>query len=238
MNDENQMHLLTEVFPRFRGEYSQFPAEPSGEPADFYLDNPTFAGADPLALYCMVRHFRPQLILEVGGGYSTLVSTSALQENGNGELICVDPNPRPFLKQELAGLSSLLEKAVQDVGGDIFDRLGPGDILFIDSSHIVRYGSDVNYLYLEVLPRLKPGVLVHVHNIVFPADYPEHWITQHHLFHSKKYLLQAFLTFNSRYEVLLSNNYLAYNHIEELRATFPTATPFPGGGSLWMRRKG
>ncbi len=108
--------------------------------------------------------------------------------------------------------------------------------LFIDSSHTVKIGGDVNYLFLEVLPRLKPGVIVHVHDILFPFDYRRDWVMDEFRFWAEQYLLQAFLSFNSEFEVLLSNSYLAYRYMEDLKATFPKS-PWWGGGSFWMHRR-
>jgi hypothetical protein len=129
-----------------------------------------------------------------------------------------------------------MQKKIQEVSPDTFQQLGANDILFIDSSHVVKCGGDVNYLFLEVLPRLQPGVIVHVHDIFLPGDYPKSWVKEHLRFWSEQYLLQAFLLFNSEYEVLLCNSYLDHKYGAELRAAFPNS-PWWGGGSLWMRRK-
>ena len=236
MNEQQQVCLLTEEFPRFRHEYSAFPAKPGRDEAGFYLENGMFEGVDPLVLHCMVRRGKPNLIVEVGGGFSTLVSAAAAAKNGNTRLICIDPFPPAYLTRKLPARVSLVAEAVQEVGCDIFDALESGDILFIDSSHVAKYGSDVTYLFLEVLPRLKPGVVVHVHDIFLPADYLPSWLTDRRLFYNEQYLLQAFLAFNSAFEVLLANSYLTHYHLDKLKATFPTAAPYPGGASLWMRR--
>jgi hypothetical protein len=119
---------------------------------------------------------------------------------------------------------------------DFFSKLESGDILFIDSSHSVKIGGDVNYLFLEVLPRLKPGVIVHVHDIRFPLDYDRQWVLGEFRFWAEQYLLQAFLSFNSEFEVLMGNSYLAHYYMEDFKAIF-TNSPWWGGGSFWMRRK-
>jgi hypothetical protein len=133
-------------------------------------------------------------------------------------------------------LNSLIEKKVEDLDLDFFSQLGPGDILFIDSSHTVKIGGDVNYLFLEKLPRLKPGVIVHVHDIFIPFDYRRDWVMDEFRFWTEQYLLQAFLTFNSEFEVLIANSYLSHYHKEDLKTTFPNS-PWWGGGSFWMRRR-
>ena len=116
----------------------------------------------------MVRHFQPRLIIEVGSGFSSLIVGEAIAKNNNSALICIEPFPQEFLREGFPGLHSLIEKQVEDIELEFFSQLGSGDILFIDSSHTVKIGGDVNYLFLEVLPRLKPGVIVHVHDIFFP----------------------------------------------------------------------
>jgi hypothetical protein len=172
----------------------------------------------------------------VGAGFSSLVSAQAALRNAHTELICIEPYPSVIQKEGFPGLTSLIPKKVQEVELNYFEELDTGDILFIDSSHVVKIGGDVNYLFLEVIPRLKPGVLVHVHDIFLPMEYRRDWIIDELRFWSEQYLLQAFLTFNSAYEVLLCNSYLGYRHRDEMQATFPNS-PWWGGGSFWMRRK-
>lgn len=236
MNDSLQLDLLRNRFPKFRDEYERFPTKPTGQPGRFHLNNDFFDGTDALVAYCMVRHFQPRLIIEVGSGFSSLIAAEASAKNNSSALICIEPFPREFLRQRFPGLHSLIEKKVEDVDLEFFSQLGPGDILFIDSSHTVKIGGDVNYLFLEVLPRLKPGVIVHVHDIFLPFDYRRDWVMDEFRFWTEQYLLQAFLTFNSEFEVLMANSYLGHYHKEDLKTTFPNS-PWWGGGSFWMRRR-
>lgn len=236
LNEDVQLHLLQEAFPRFRAEYDQFPMTPTAQPYEFYFENGMFGGTDALVLYCMVRHFRPNLVLEVGSGFSSRVSAQAALRNGHTKLICIEPHPDEVLREGFPGLTSLIPKKVQEVELSYFEELGPGDILFIDSSHVVKIGGDVNHLFLEVIPRLKPGVIVHVHDIFIPSEYRQDWVMNELRFWTEQYLLQAFLTFNSEYEVLLCNNYLGSKHHSELQTAFPNS-PWWGGGSFWMRRR-
>ena len=236
MNDSVQLDLLRNRFPKFRGEYEQLPTKPTGQPSRFHLNNDFFDGTDALVAYCMVRHFQPRLIIEVGSGFSSLIAAEAAAKNKSSALICIEPFPREFLRQRFPRLHSLIEKKVEDLDLDFFSQLGPGDILFIDSSHTIKIGGDVNYLFLEVLPRLKPGVIVHVHDIFLPFDYRRDWVMDEFRFWTEQYLLQAFLTFNSEFEVLMANSYLGHYHKEDLKTTFPNS-PWWGGGSFWMRRR-
>ena len=151
-------------------------------------------------------------------------------------LICIEPFPQEFLKEGFAELDRLIEKKVQDVDLEFFSQLQSGDVLFIDSSHTVKIGGDVNYLFLEVLPRLKPGVIIHVHDIFLPFDYRRDWVMDEFRFWTEQYLLQAFLTFNSEFEVLMANSYLSHYHEADLKATFPSLSSWIGG-SFWMRRR-
>jgi len=125
---------------------------------------------------------------------------------------------------------------VQTVPVAQFKQLEANDVLFIDSSHVVKIGSDVNYLFLEVLPRLRPGVIVHIHDIFLPNEYPRAWVLEQCRFWTEQYLLQAFLSFNSDFEIVFANSYMGRRHADMMKATFPNS-PWWGGGSFWMRRR-
>ena len=246
MNESTQLDLLRKHFPKFRNEYEQFPTEPAEKSHHFHLGNDLFSGLDALVTYCMVRHFKPRLIVEIGGGFSTLLLTEAAAKNNTSALICIEPFPQEFLKQGFPGLNRLIEKKVEDIDLEFFSELHSGDVLFIDSSHTVKIGGDVNYLFLEVLPRLEPGVIVHIHDIFLPFEYRRNWVLGKFRFWAEQYLLQAFLAFNSEFEVLMANNYVAHEYLDDLKAAFPSLeklkATFPnsvgwGGGSFWMRRK-
>ena len=235
MGEQAQLQLLRS-FSKFRSEYERFPTEPTEKHDRFYIGNGLFDGVDALVAYCVIRRFQPRLVIEVGSGFSSLVMGRAAAENGNAPLICIEPFPREFLREGFPGLQSLVEKNVQQIDLELFSQLNPGDILFIDSSHTVKIGGDVNYLFLEVLPRLKPGVIVHVHDVFLPFEYRRDWVLDEFRFWTEQYLLQSFLTFNSEFEVLMANYYLSHYHQDQLQAVFPDL-PRWIGGSFWMRRK-
>ena len=231
INESMQLDLLRNHFSKFRGEYEAFPAEPP--PGQLW----PFRGTDVLVAYCMVRHFQPRLIIEVGSGFSSLVLGQAAAKNKNSSLICIDPFPGELLRNgSIPALQSLIETKVQDLDVEFFSQLESGDILFIDSSHTVKIGGDVNYLFLEVLPRLKAGVIVHVHDIFFPFEYRRDWMLEELRFWTEQYLLQAFLIFNSEFEVLMANSYLNHYYPPDLKAAFPNLRRWIGG-SFWMSRK-
>jgi hypothetical protein len=235
MNERAQLNLLRS-FSKFRDEFQRFPAGPSAEHDRFYLGNRLFDGVDALVAYCMVRHFQPRLVIEVGSGFSSLALGQAAAKNGCAPLVCIEPFPREFLRKGFPGLQTLIEKNVQQIDLEFFSQLESSDMLFIDSSHTVKIGGDVNYLFLEVLPRLKPGVIVHVHDIFLPFEYRRDWVLDEFRFWTEQYLLQAFLTLNSQFEVLLGNYYLTRYHEQDLKAVFPDLHRWIGG-SFWMRRK-
>ena len=236
LNLPRQLELLREVFPRFKEEYDALPSDAGEVPHQFYLANPYFSGTDALVHYCMVRHYQPNLILEVGSGFSSLLSAEALQNNGRGRLVSIEPYPSPVLEAGFPGLDRLVKSKVEVVGLEIFEELDGNDILFIDSSHVSRIGSDVNFLFFEVLPRLNPAVIVHVHDIFLPFEYKKGWVKDRHWFWNEQYLLRSFLTFNSEFEVLFANAYIGNEYHQDMVATFPKS-PWWGGGSFWMRRK-
>jgi predicted O-methyltransferase YrrM len=236
MNDAMQLKFLNEIFPRYQDEYAKFPHEPTDQPHEFYFENPMFSGTDALALYGMLRHFQPQRVVEVGSGFSSLVTAKALIANGSGELTCVEPYPHEVLRHGFRGLNQLIEKEVQQVELKLFEALKAQDVLFIDSSHVVRIGGDVNFLFLEVLPRLQRGVIVHIHDIYLPLPGRRDWVMEERRFWNEQQLLQAFLIGNSEFEVLLANAYVARKFPDQLKTAFPSS-PWWGGGSFWMRRR-
>jgi SAM-dependent methyltransferase/thymidine kinase len=234
LNVETQLSLVTEAFPKFRDEYEAIPRSEPAEPGRFSLANRSLTGTDALAYYCMIRHFSPSRIIEVGSGPSTLLAAEAAKRNGSTSVTAIDPNASDSIA-ELPGVS-IERQPVEELEVTYFDRLEANDILFIDSSHVTRIGGDVNFLFLEVLPRLKPGVLVQVHDVFLPVEYSKDWVLERRRFWNEQYLVQAFLVFNTEWEVLIANNYLGRSHREEMKKTFPNS-PWWGGGSFWMRRK-
>lgn len=246
LREGEQLRLLTEFAAAYRSEYEKFPrlkpaAEP-GRPARFYLDQDRFRCADAEILYCTIRRMKPQRMIEVGAGLSTLLSAEALATNRTldgieGSLTSIDPFPDPELKPSLIAVSRLIEKPVQEVSLSEFEALDSGDILFIDSTHVVAIGSDVLFEILEILPRLRKGVVVHFHDIFLPEEYPKKWVTEDHLFWSEQYLLQAFLAFNESFEVLWAGSFMHLNHAKELEAAFPSyRSDAAWPGSFWIRK--
>ena len=189
----------------------------------------------------MVRSFQPRRVVEIGCGMSTLIIAAALgrnAENGpSSEYVVIDPYPPSNVQAGVRGVSRLIAEEVQNVPLERFTDLQAGDILFVDSSHVVRIGSDVLYEYLEILPRLAPGVVVHAHDIFLPGQYPREWVLDRRRFWSEQYLLQSFLAFNHDFEVLWAAGLMDVRHPEVLEAAFPSYHANARPGSFWFRRR-
>jgi hypothetical protein len=204
-------------------------------PGPRYADNSQYGPADGAVFRAMLNHLRPARLLEVGSGFSTAV---ALDEADTRlpelSVTCVEPYP-----QRLLGLlqdsdhdrTTLIRKPVQDVPIATFRELEAGDILFIDSTHVAKAGSDVNWLFLHVLPQLQPGVVVHVHDVFWPFEYPRPWLLEHRDW-TEDYLLHAFLIGNTSWEILLFSSWLWHCHRDIVPAHLADQEP----GSIWLRR--
>ena len=243
LNEQKQRELLSLFVSKFKNEYERFPRNRTETPHEYYINNGAFTSVDGETLYCMIRQFKPRRIYEIGSGNSTYLSAQAVQKNAEEdsdyqcELVAIEPYPSEILKSGFPGLTKIIPKEVQDVPLSEFEKLTENDILFIDSSHVLRIGSDVQYEYLEILPRLNKGVIVHAHDIFLPAEYPKEWILREHRFWTEQYLLQAFLAFNDSYELLWAGSYMHLNHPDRLEKAFSSynrVERWPG--SFWMRR--
>ena len=213
-----------------------FGAEP-GDGLRFHYDNDYFGWGDGLVLFCMLRHLRPARVVEVGSGFSSalMLDTAERFLDRPPELVFVEPNPerlQGLLRDGDRDRVTLLSQPVQEVDRAVFDRLEPGDVLFIDSSHVTKVGSDVNLLLLEVVPRLRPGVHVHVHDIVWPFEYARKWVYQGRAW-NEAYLLRALLTGNARLRISLWSSQLAACHRERVGAALPLWLRDPGT-SMWL----
>lgn len=198
------------------------------------LVNDYFSGLDAVVYYSLIRRLKPRRIIEIGGGYSTRIAGKALATNQSGRLTCIEPFP----DERLDGARvHLVTKRVEELDVSFFSALEPNDILFIDSSHTVKFGSDVCYEFLEILPALKRGVWVHVHDIFFPHDYPADWLLKRRLALNEQYLLEAFLSFNHDFQIALANHWLYLECRKEVARLWPaTVSLEPGPSSFWMKR--
>jgi hypothetical protein len=242
MHEQQQVNLLDGLRQQFRSEYSEFPLlEPTGM-YPFCLKG-AFGSVDAEMLYSLVRNIRPRKMIEIGSGSSTVISSLAMGRNKVEDpnyqcrFVAIEPYPRPDLKLQCPNLTTLIERQVQQVPLEEFTSLGANDILFIDSSHVSKVGSDVNYEMLQIIPRLAPGVFVHVHDIFLPFEYPKKWHLEWRVFFNEQYLLRAFLTFNSSFRVVWAGSYMHWRHPDRLSLAFPSYEPSSTlPGSFWMQR--
>ena len=210
MNETGQLEWLSICMTRFKEEYDRFTEYryKTEQLFEYFTDNPYFGAVDGEIMYCMIRHFKPARIIEIGSGFSTYLAAQAVRKNiiEDQSYVCdlttIDPFPNKVIKAGFSELTKTIISEVQDIPLSMFSSLQENDILFLDSSHVLKIGSDVKYEYLDILPNLKPGVIIHIHDIFSPAEYPKDWILKEHRFWNEQYLLQAFLTFNDHFEVL------------------------------------
>lgn len=239
LNEPGQLALLARC--RFGDELAAVPIDPGG-PGTFGYRNKLFGFGDAEMLYNIIRLERPARLIEVGCGFSTLMAQAAIGSNRNDDdayqcdHVCIEPFENPWLEPLDV---TLVRERVEFLGLEQFDALAAGDIVFIDSSHVLRPFGDVLRLYLEILPRLAPGVLVHVHDIFTPRDYPEPWLRDQRFLWNEQYLLEAFLAFNDEFEVVSALNWLHHHHADELHQACPMLGRHPEHepSSFWMRRK-
>jgi hypothetical protein len=217
----------------YADEYNQFRSTPTDNPDHFYSNNPFFGFVDAAVCYALIRNGEPATVVEIGSGHSSRVIRAALDQNGSGRLVSIDPNPRA----SVADVSDEhLPMVVQKMQSEWFEELSDDSILFIDSSHQAGTGSDVNFLFLEVLPALQPGVLIHIHDIYLPDDYPIHWNIDRKFNYSEQYLLQALLTFSSGFRVVWPGRWVLQNKRTELSALMRPGEKLERHCSFWMQR--
>jgi SAM-dependent methyltransferase/predicted O-methyltransferase YrrM len=254
--DRAQLGLCTKVF----GEQVplRFPAEPTGDPHEYFGANRRLSPLDAWILQAMLRHLRPTRMIEVGSGYSSLLTAKVNRDflDGQMQFTCIEPYPRDFLLEGVPGISDLRIEEVQDTPLQVFEELGDGDVLFVDTSHTVKTGGEVPWLFSQVMPRLNPGVVVHIHDIFLPGDYPKRWVLEEGRNWNEIYLVESFLAFNSGFEVLFGAQWMIQNHPEALLEVFPDlidektlSEPLSisayffvlnreSGSSLWIQRRG
>ncbi len=206
----------------------------------FHYDNPAFSYGDAIALAGTLLIHRPAHVIEVGSGYSSAVTLDIVRGRLGDCARClfIDPYPDRLESLLLPGDRAAIEilpAPVQEVGLEVYDRLGPDDILFIDSTHVVKTGSDVVHHLTRVLPRLRPGVLVHFHDIFHPFEYPEQWAIAENRAWNEIYCLHAFLHGNRDYEIVFFNDHFARTQRAFLERRMPLFLANPGG-SLWLRK--
>ena len=236
LNDETQMIWFKHMLDL----YKDIPfSDTKTASLRYYLDNPSYSYNDAIMLYTFVRTLQPKKIIEVGSGFSSgvMLDTIDLFLKKKTHVTFIEPFQDTLDQILLADdhkKNSFKKCFVQDVPTDLFKTLSANDILFIDSSHVSKVGSDVNFLYFEVLPRLNPGVYVHIHDVFFPFEYPEEWVLGEKRYWNEDYIVRAFLIFNDAYEIVFFNDYFSakYKDIYSNASRCLKNT----GGSLWLKK--
>lgn len=237
LHGDEQLDLLK----RLSAFYHELPFAP--EPTEglrYHYENPAYSYSDAIMLYSMLRHLQPRRIIEIGSGYSSCVMLDTNERffDGSIDMTFIEPRPellRGLMKSDDYERVRIIDSPVQAVAPETFDVLGENDILFVDSTHVSKVGSDVNQIFFEVLPRLNKGVHIHFHDIAYPFEYPKRWVFAGRAW-NEVYLLRSFLSFNSDFRVLLMNTFLHQFHPDFFDRHMPLCTENPGG-SIWMRKE-
>lgn len=233
LNIDKQIQLLT----KFEEYYKELPFEISKGKNRYYFENIFYSYTDAIFLYSIIRHFMPKNIIEAGSGFSSALMLDTIQHfNLNVNLSFIEPYPKRLksliTRKDEKNVKIFREK-VQEVDLSYFETLNENDVLFIDSTHISKTGSDVNYILFNILPRLKTGVLVHFHDIFYPFEYPKNWVYQGRSW-NEAYILKAFLMNNNHYEIILFADYLHKHHknkFENMPLCYKNT-----GGNIWLKK--
>jgi hypothetical protein len=236
LDPQKYLVFLKRICEPYRLELGSLPVTDVGQD-EFFRNNGWFESVDADVLYGVVRHFLPAQVIEIGSGYSSRLTARAIRDGHlQTKLICVDPCPRVEIRD---CADEFIQSSVEDLPvSELPDRLNAGDVLFIDSSHRIMTGGDVVYLYLQVLPRLRSGVLVHAHDIFLPFEYPQEFVIGERWGWGEQYLVHALLMDNNNFEILWPSCYMWHAHREKVRGTLSVEKPFPPPSSLWLRKTG
>jgi hypothetical protein len=235
-NIENQLNILSKFnFNNELLEISKF----EQKQLNYSFSKGPFLSGDSEILFNFIRLYQPRKIIEIGCGHSSLMIQHAIKYNKieNSQYkcnhICIEPFEASWVRKLAV---DFIKKPVEDVDLKLFESLESGDILFIDSSHIIRPHGDVLFEYLEILPIIKSGVLVHIHDIFSPKDYLDEWVRDGVNFWNEQYLLEAFLSCNKDFEVVCSLNFLKHNYYDHLSKKCPMLTKDREPGSFWLKK--
>lgn len=238
--DEGEHRALLEAFKSVQAETTAFRSRNTPTTDGRWYSGGAFGLLDAQVAYAMVRTQKPKRIIEIGTGFSTLAMAEACERNAAEgrpvEFTTIDPYPSFAVALNPKGLTRNLTVPVESLPIEQFEALEPGDILFIDSTHIIRPGGDVEYEYFHILPRLKPGVWIHVHDIFFPLPYPPEWARDRHIFWNEQQLLNAFLAYNHSFRSKMALSAACDRWIDAVKDAFPGTGDRPGPGSFWMQR--
>lgn len=239
MNEAQQRQLMDDMAEAAK--VIPFSSQPSQNNLRYYFDNKTYAHADGMALFNILLKFKPKRVIEIGSGFSSalMLDTNDKVLNNSIHFTFIEPNPdislRRLLRQEDYKNTDVKQQLVQEVDPQIFTTLQENDILMIDNSHVSKTGSDVNYLMSEVLPILNKGVIIHIHDIFYPFEYPKEWLFEHKLNWNEIYTVHNFLLFNNTFEILFFSDFVQ----QQTKAQYADKAPLffkDRPSSLWLRK--
>ena len=236
LNIENQISLLN----KFSTKYNEIPYHSNeNNELRYSYNNPMFCESDGIFLWLMINHFKPRSIIEVGSGYSSalMLDMNDILMEGKIDLTFIDPYTEKLNKNLRIGDNSkatIIEKPIQDIDIKEFKILKEDDILFLDTSHISKTGCDLNYDLFEILPSLNKGVIVHIHDIFYPFEYPKEWVLQQKAY-NEVYLIRSFLMYNDSFEIIIFPNYLISKKEKWFKENMPICLRNTGG-SIWLRK--
>jgi Methyltransferase domain len=240
LREDAQLDLLKTLAPLIN--HVTFHADPQPD-MRYFTNNPSYGPGDALTLQALLRHLQPSRYLEVGSGWSTALALDVNEQwlQGRMRVTCIEPFPVEAFPNGLKEIFrpgddvEFIESQVQLVDLDRFRELEPGDVLFIDCSHVVKTGSDSHFVITRVLPVVPKGVYIHIHDIFWPFEYPKDWVYEGRAW-SEAYLLHAFLLFNPSFEIVLFNDWLMHMHHGLLEREVPAMAP-GAGAALWLHRR-
>jgi hypothetical protein len=238
LREADQLAFLNELRPL----YASVPFTDGPQPGyRYHFDNPFYSYSDAIFLHLLLRHQRPRRVIEIGSGWSSAVMLDTNQHflNDAVELTFIEPYPQrlySLLSEADRQRHRFIISDLQAVPLEEFDRLQPGDFLFVDSTHVSKTGSDVNYILFDLLPRLPSGVWIHVHDIFYPFEYPRKWVMDSISFGwNEDYALRAFLMYNDRFRIRLFNTFLEHFNRPWFEQHMPLCLKNPGG-SIWIEK--
>ena len=204
----------------------------------FFYDGSPYPWGDAMILRAMIHHYRPRNVIEIGSGFSTacMLDSADQCDHGGMNVTCIEPYParlHSLMRQTDYDNLTIIPSGVQEVSIEEFDSLNSGDILFIDSTHVLKTGSDVHYELFSILPRLRSGVIVHIHDCPFPFEYPAKWVFDLNYSWNEAYALQAFLMYNNRFSIIFWNSLIARTHRAKLLLDYPSFLT-NAGTSIWL----
>ena len=236
LNANEQLSLL-DSFETF---YKELPfSDKKSEGLRYYYENSAYTYSDAIFLYCMIRYLKPQKLIEVGSGFSSSVTLDTNEKFMGNSINCIFIEPYPQTLESLLTDNdkkniTIHKKRLQEIPLEIFKELSKNDILFIDSTHVTKFNSDVNYVFHEILPVLAQGVYIHFHDVFYPFEYPKEWLLEGRAW-NEQYMLRAFLEYNKNFEIVLFNTYLESMFEAQVKNRFPLLYKNTGG-SIWIKK--